>query len=84
MKVGPKGQVVIPKTFRNSLGIQPGSEVFVELTGNTIKIERQTRDVVKDMERIAKSGRNLKSIDMNKEYDQMMEERWKKIKKLVR
>ena len=29
-KVGPKGQVVLPKTMREGLGIRPGDEVTVE------------------------------------------------------
>ena len=32
MKVGPKGQVVIPKIFRDNLRIKPGSFVIFELT----------------------------------------------------
>jgi AbrB family looped-hinge helix DNA binding protein len=31
MKVGPKGQIVIPKAFRDRLGILPGSTVVVDL-----------------------------------------------------
>jgi len=38
-KVGPKGQVVIPKKFRDELGIEPGDEVIVSLTANGVLIQ---------------------------------------------
>ena len=38
-KVGPKGQVVIPKKIRDELGIEPGDEVIVSLSENNIIIQ---------------------------------------------
>lgn len=38
-KVGPKGQVVIPKNFRDELGIEPGDEVEVSLSENGVLIQ---------------------------------------------
>jgi len=32
-RIGPKGQVVIPKKFREALGLRSGVEVVVELRG---------------------------------------------------
>jgi AbrB family looped-hinge helix DNA binding protein len=37
-KVGPKGQVVLPKPLRNELGIRPGDEVLFERAGSEIRV----------------------------------------------
>jgi AbrB family looped-hinge helix DNA binding protein len=44
-KVGPKGQVVIPKPIRDRLGISPGDEVVVEQDGGEVRIRLQADDV---------------------------------------
>jgi len=38
-KVGPKGQVVIPKKMREELGIEPGDEVVVSLSESGVLIQ---------------------------------------------
>ena len=40
MKIGPKGQVVIPQLMRESLHLKPGSKVMVELTPQGVLIEK--------------------------------------------
>jgi AbrB family looped-hinge helix DNA binding protein len=37
-KVGPKGQVVIPKAVRDELGIAPGDEVEVETEDGEVRV----------------------------------------------
>lgn len=38
-RVGPKGQVVIPKPIRDALGIRPGDEVQFELADGGVRVE---------------------------------------------
>ena len=40
VKVGPKGQVVLPKRVRDLLGIRPGDDVVVEEVGHEARIRR--------------------------------------------
>ncbi|HSZ68751.1 MAG TPA: AbrB/MazE/SpoVT family DNA-binding domain-containing protein [Solirubrobacteraceae bacterium] len=44
-KVGPKGQVVLPKDVRERLGIEPGDEVTVEGLDSEVRIRRVTSPV---------------------------------------
>ncbi len=37
-RVGPKGQVVIPKALRNELGIEPGDEVDFWLSDDHVAV----------------------------------------------
>jgi AbrB family looped-hinge helix DNA binding protein len=38
-RVGPKGQVVIPKELRDRLGISSGDEVDFSLDGDAVRVE---------------------------------------------
>jgi AbrB family looped-hinge helix DNA binding protein len=40
VRVGPKGQVVVPKAIRERLGIHPGDEVVVLEAAGEIRIRR--------------------------------------------
>ena len=60
MRVGPKGQVVIPKSFRKAMKIAPGSSVLFELRGDELLLRKPTVDAVKVFERIAKSGKSIR------------------------
>jgi len=39
-RVGPKGQVVIPKALRDDLGIEPGDEVSFWRDGDRVVVRR--------------------------------------------
>lgn len=78
MTVGPKGQVVIPKLFRDNMGLSSGSKVVVELEESKIVIERSIGNPVKEFERIAKMINSKEKIDSDKDYNEMMKQRWKK------
>jgi AbrB family looped-hinge helix DNA binding protein len=40
LKVGPKGQIIIPKILREKYGIRENDYVFIELRGNELVITR--------------------------------------------
>jgi len=62
MKVGPKGQVVIPRALRKELKIYPGSKVVFKLEGRKLVLERPKFDAVSVFEDIAKKGPSIKKI----------------------
>ena len=58
MRVTEKGQVTIPQSIRNALGIVPGSEVLFELQGDHAVVKRIVRPevVAERLERYAGSA----------------------------
>ena len=77
MKVGPKGQVVIPSAIRKALKIEPGSKVTVTLEDGKAILEKPTFDAVAVFEKAAKIIHNNKKIDPH-EYEEELEERYKR------
>ena len=59
MKIGPKGQVVIPKHFRDDFGLKPGEEVVVDYNGKDIVIRKTATNIAAIARMIAKSGRKV-------------------------
>jgi AbrB family looped-hinge helix DNA binding protein len=63
-KVGPKGQVVIPKAIRDRIGIAPGDAVTFEDDGTEVRIRRAVdadaarADSIKALRGIWSSGRS--------------------------
>ena len=62
MKVGPKGQVVIPRALRKALKIHPGTKVVFILKGDRIVLKKPKVDSVALIESIAKNGPFVKWI----------------------
>ena len=60
MKIGPKGQVVIPQVFRKSLGLHPGTKVIFVLKEEGVLLEKPREDVTKVFKEIAESGKSVK------------------------
>lgn len=75
-KVGPKGQVVIPKTFRKSMKIKSGSQVVFEPTEEGILIQKPTEKTEKVFERVAEKGKEFqKKVHPHEAHDEELEER---------
>ncbi len=75
MKIGPKGQVVIPKNIRDITGIKENTEVIVSLSGNDIIIrtakpvtESYLKYYVSTYSKKSKNKININKI-LDEEYD---------------
>lgn len=76
VKVGPKGQIVIPKVFRDEFDIHPGSEVIVECNEDGIFINMEEENTEEIFGEVANTGKKVKrKIDPHEAYESQMEER---------
>jgi len=76
VKVGPKGQIVIPKHIRESLAIKPGDEVFLDIEGERAIIEPLKRNPLQVMLEISKQvgGKSSELVWGDKLYESIGEE----------
>ncbi len=81
-KVRPKGGIIIPEEFRKRLGIKPETIVYFSLKNHRIYIEPEKEDPVIVFKQIAETEPITKKISPNKSYEEEIEERWNKIKKI--
>jgi AbrB family looped-hinge helix DNA binding protein len=79
IKVGTKGQIVIPKIFREASGIAPGMRVAIEeKEGNGLLIKKQA-NIAEVFEQIAMKGKSIK-VKPHDSYDEEMEKRTELLK----
>jgi antitoxin PrlF len=82
-RVGPKGQVVIPKAVRDELGIEPGDRVDVERKQDMVVIRRHDDSAAERRGRIAalrgmradKEGGGTKELEAARRAEREREER---------
>jgi AbrB family looped-hinge helix DNA binding protein len=74
MKVGPKGQVVIPCTMRKALRISPGSKVIFKLDDGRLILEKPELDAVAIFRRTAKQINHNTRVNTH-QYEEELEER---------
>lgn len=71
MKIGPKGQVVIPKLIRDNFGLKPGGEVIVDYNGRDVVIRKTASNIAEIARAIAMSGRKVKvAAELLKKLDE--------------
>jgi len=69
MRVGPKGQVVIPKVLRDAFKIGPGAEVTFSVEEEKIVMRAARTDTAAVFEKIAKSGRAVRRFPPHAAYE---------------
>lgn len=77
MKVGPKGQVVIPRAMRKALKIEPGTKVIFTLEDDRLILKKPAFDAVAVFRRVARSGKSVPEIDPHA-YEEEIDERFKR------
>lgn len=79
-KVGPKGQVVIPKEIRRITGITPNSKVLISVEDKSIIIKPEIKEPIwQFMRKFAKEhGKQLSIKEIKKMKEEEYEEEWRK------
>jgi len=81
MRVGPKGQVVIPQDIREEFGIGPGCEVVFDQTDDTITIQKPKSRLADRFKTLAMQAKPGAKTDIVHGIYEQYEERWKRARK---
>ncbi len=83
MRMGPKGQVVIPKHFRDDFGLKTGEQVMMDYTGKEIVIKKTASNIAEIARMIANSGKKIKVTPelLKRLDDEEYEEKYERIRK---
>lgn len=73
--VNEKGQIVIPKAFRDAYGIEPGSDILIGEKNNELVIEKKVNKVEWRKALDALPKWNVGIIDSNKDYAEELDNR---------
>jgi len=74
VRVGPKGQIVIPKSVRDSLGIKPNDFVLVDVDHGKATLETISQNPLEVLAEIARTH-GVKSSDLvwgDKLYEEVL------------
>ena len=69
-KIGPKGQVVVPKPIRDAFGFEPGSEVYFHTEREKVVIEKKSgKQILEELLNRCPRKKLPDKIDWDKVYD---------------
>jgi|GEM_PF-1811450 len=74
VKVGPKGQILIPKVFRDALDMEPGSRIELAERNAELVLKKPDNALAQVFENIAFSGKSVK-LSIHADYDEEIEQR---------
>ncbi len=78
VKVGPKGQILIPKALRDEYGIEPRGMAVLREGDGAITVSRPKAGAVEGFRRIANSVKKFKYDPDHDYYGEMVMERMKR------
>ena len=75
-RIGPKGQVVLPKSIRQALGIAPGDRVVVSLEGDRVVLVPVPARTAAELRGILRVERPLDLKEARRAYQEHLAERF--------